>query len=603
MSIAPSKRAGSAIAARCVMIVLMFLTGTGSVCPKKAAGADLPGPLPTGRPSAEILRQGERMYREGILPSGKPFNAIVKGDIAVTGISFTCVSCHQRSGIGSFEGGVYTPPTTGAYLFREQKGLFKGAIYKGAEQSKKYSRVPPLRPPYTDESLARVLRSGVDPTGRTLSDVMPRYLLRDNDMAILIDYLKSLSAHFSPGVTDTTIRFATVISDRVTLEKRAVFLKSLEKVIAYKNNQMKYYQTKIGGRSGRMAETMLISRETAYKNLSLSIWELRGPPETWRIQLEEYSRRDPVFALLSGITNGEWRPIHQFCEENRIPCLFPITDYPVISESAWYTLYFSKGLFLEGETAARYLNTTNTSLKNKGVLQIIRDSPESKALSEGFRQTWQSLGHKAPVTVTLKGEKLTEASLQKLLTKEKPAVLVIWDGSNSTTSLDHLDTSKHRPAMVIVSSTYTGNEIYALPEQIRDFVYITYPFRLPQDEVRYTDITESFMGTRPVSHQAQIIQKQIYAAYLVLSQALTEMNGEYYRDNLLDVIGMGMNSMMSSGMTMGAIGIVEPDSTFPLYERFSFGPGQRYASKGCYIVQLTHGPAPHLVKKSGWVIH
>jgi hypothetical protein len=39
------------------------------------------------------------------------------------------------------------------------------------------------------------------------------------------------------------------------------------------------------------------------------------------------------------------------------------------------------------------------------------------------------------------------------------------------------------------------------------------------------------------------------------------------------------------------------------YERLSFGPGQRYASKGCYIVQLTPGPNPAVVKKSAWVIH
>ena len=39
------------------------------------------------------------------------------------------------------------------------------------------------------------------------------------------------------------------------------------------------------------------------------------------------------------------------------------------------------------------------------------------------------------------------------------------------------------------------------------------------------------------------------------------------------------------------------------YERLSFGPGQRYAAKGCYIVQLTHGANPALVKKSDWVIH
>ena len=64
-----------------------------------------------------------------------------------------------------------------------------------------------------------------------------------------------------------------------------------------------------------------------------------------------------------------------------------------------------------------------------------------------------------------------------------------------------------------------------------------------------------------------------------------DMKGNYYRDNFLDVIGM------------------MDDLEVPLYERLSFGPGQRYASKGCYIVQLSKGEKPELVKKSDWVIH
>jgi len=39
------------------------------------------------------------------------------------------------------------------------------------------------------------------------------------------------------------------------------------------------------------------------------------------------------------------------------------------------------------------------------------------------------------------------------------------------------------------------------------------------------------------------------------------------------------------------------------FERISFGPGQRYASKGCFIVQVSKGAKPELVRKSDWVIH
>ncbi len=51
---------------------------------------------------------------------------------------------------------------------------------------------------------------------------------------------------------------------------------------------------------------------------------------------------------------------------------------------------------------------------------------------------------------------------------------------------------------------------------------------------------------------------------------------------------------------MGMEGKAE-DETYPLYERLSFEPGQRYASKGCFIIQLTRGLRPELIRKSDWV--
>jgi hypothetical protein len=81
------------------------------------------------------------------------------------------------------------------------------------------------------------------------------------------------------------------------------------------------------------------------------------------------------------------------------------------------------------------------------------------------------------------------------------------------------------------------------------------------------------------------VDQQTFALSELMNMAIMEIKGNYYRDNLLDVIGMSM------------------DRVVPLYERLSFGPGQRYASKGCYIVKLAGTDKPELVKLSDWVIH
>ena len=89
----------------------------------------------------------------------------------------------------------------------------------------------PKRPAYTDETLADAIRDGADPDGREFLGVMPRYSFGERDMAILIAYLKSLSKDPSPGVTETTVRFATVITEEVSRKERDEMLVPLERYL------------------------------------------------------------------------------------------------------------------------------------------------------------------------------------------------------------------------------------------------------------------------------------------------------------------------------------------------------------------------------------
>ena len=514
--------------------------------------------------------------------------AFVKGDLPVSGTAFSCVSCHMRSGLGSVEGGVFTPPTNGAFLFQPFRILFKGL-------EQKYFPFPDRRPAYNDASLAEVIRSGKSPAGSLLNDVMPRYMLEDEDISVLVTYLKYLSAQFSPGVTNTTLSFATVITDDVSPEARAAMLAPLQQYIIIKNAQSSAYQKPSGRKSRLMAENMLVSKELSTRNMTLSTWVLKGRPESWRSQLDEYYRKEPVFALLGGITNGEWRVIHKFSEDKHVPCLFPQTDFPVISGTDWYTLYPSKGYFQEGEAAARYLNGRGDITADRQIVQIVRDSLEGKALSAGFEQTWQEMERRAPVTYRLKaGEKTAKSFIERLLAKEKPAAIILWDGSDARSTLETLSSFPQKPKLVFVSSRYLGKHIRTLPEHSRDFTYITYPYSFNKTVIRSSmgsisveddskwSISLKDIPLQDIAHNASDISSSITK---LVTMALMDLRGNYYSDNFFDVLGMISD---------------QPSQT---YARLSFGPGQRYASKGCYVVQLTKGPNPELVRKSSWVIH
>ena len=531
-----------------------------------------------GLTRAEALELGERMYREGILPSGEPMRAFVQQDIEVDGTMFSCQSCHVRSGMGSTEGTVITYPTCGSWLYKP----LQGAEMKPESQARVPARLdpPPFRPAYTDESLARAIRRGKDPNDRVLNYVMPRYLVGGTDLDILVYYLKNLSATFSPGVDDTTIRFATVIGPDVDEVDRQAMLGPLEAHVRDHNSQTRHDERRARGGPFYKEEKF-----APYRRYSLSVWELDGSPESWPEQLEAFYRNEPVFALLGGITTGEWAPIHEFCEQNQIPSLLPVTDFPVISDSDWYTLYFSKGYFKEGETAARFIRREPAIPAGAPVLQVVRDLPASREAARGFSSARATMGLDPPAEVMLDADaKPDPAFWKELASSHEGAVLMLWlDG----TDLAAVEALGEKPEAVFVSSRLMGEELFSLPETLRDLTWITHPRSFAEDEVRSRLATESWLRAKKLDVTNFEIQAKMYFLGWTLAPMVKMMRDDFYRDYFFDIVDMMRDQYYS----------------IAVYPRLSFGPGQRYASKGCYIVRLSDGDEPTLEKVSDWVVH
>jgi len=553
-----------------------------------AAGND---PSVPGLSREETLRLGERIYRDGILPSGEPLTAVVQGNIPVVGTMFSCVSCHLRSGLGSFEGEVLTPPTNGDILYqpwdshRETAKLRKGTMEGTSKQRKRtlfyLTKMGefPSRPAYTDETLADAIREGADPEGRDFIGVMPRYPFGDRDMAILIAYLKSLSKDPSPGVTETTVRFATVIAGEVSRKERDALLIPLDRYIRiYNGHLLRQTRKGIGARADEGVRR--IPPDPERRKVSLVVWELKGPPETWRGQLEEHYRKEPVFALLSGITTKEWRPVHEFCEENAIPSLFPITDLPVVSETDWYTLYFSKGFYQEGEAAARHLARTEAPVSGGPVVQLYPDTEEGRAFASGFRDAWSESG-RGPLAERAipAGTAVTREYIEAATGKEPRTVLVLWTGAEAYPALEAM--TGGGASTIYMSASLLREGLLAVPEPLRDKTFITYPYGLTE-----TGPGMIFpKGKVPPQITDRRVPGKAEAIYPVLTEIFGFLESNYFRDYMFDIVDASMLVVASP------------------FERITFGPGQRYASKGCYIVQLSKGERPELVRKSDWVIH
>jgi len=524
--------------------------------------------------------QGWRMYHEGINPDGEPMMATVQGDIPVDGTMFTCGSCHLRGGLGSLEGSVITLPTNWGYLSRPLVGAEMSADAR--ERLPDELKQGEFRPAYDDKTLARAIRLGKDPNGRVFDLVMPRYALDKQEMNTLIGYLKRLSAEFSPGVSDTTLNFATVIAGDVSKSDKDAMLAVLQAHVRDHNSQVRHEDER-----KRRGPFYKQEKWDPYRRWQLDVWQLDGPPGSWPEQLAEHYAKQPVFALIGGISDGEWRPIHDFCEQHEIPSLFPVTELPVISETDWYTIYFSKGAYQEGEAAARYLRRAEEELKRAPIVQIYHDTPTGQALALGFRETRELMRMPAPAEHVLSGRKaLTPKRLAKIAAQHPGSAVALWIGPDDLGALTAFE-GEAPPPVVFLSDSLLGAAVTSVPEYVRGFTLITHPTAFSRDKARTRLAIERWLEIREIPITNYEIQAKMYFVGWNLAGQVKMMRDEFYRDHFLDITDM----------------MRDQDYAVGVYERLSFGPGQRYASKGCYLTELSAGPQPSLEKKSGWVIH
>src|ERR1700722_3422646 len=231
---------------------------------------------------------GESIYLRGVLGSGAPLEGIRPDAPKASGTEVACVNCHQRSGLGTSEGynlNITIPPITGLYLFHARGATSNEAILPYVEW------MHGNRDPYTEATLARAIREGVDSQGRPLHPLMPRFTLSDADMASLIDYLKQLGARPAPGVTDSVLHFATIITPDTDPARRRAMLAVMDQYFADKNvfplGNSRNMRT-----SGKTeyAKSMFMS----HRQWQLHAWELTGSASTWQAQLDKLVARQPV---------------------------------------------------------------------------------------------------------------------------------------------------------------------------------------------------------------------------------------------------------------------------------------------------------------------
>ncbi len=529
------------------------------------------------------------------MPDGRPLIGVAQANVRREGASAACEGCHRRSGYGISEGALQIRSITGPALFGEQaaRPLDAAAVppiarpvpvdstdaSRAAAASLRNARLAAFtgtrqRPPYDDASLARALRNGIDVTGREMDPGMPRYALDDGEMSALVAYLRTLSAQSAPGITEEQVHFATVIQPGVDATKRRAMLDILQSYIEDRNAGLRA--------EARRERAGLVRLGRTYREWVLHVWDLSGGSDTWGGQLEALYTRQPVFALIGGLGNTSWLPIHEFSERFKVPCVLPQTELPVVENFGYYTVYLSKGITLEAKALAKFLEVQD---EPGTVIQVFRRGEPGAVAADAFRKEWKDLAGRDLQERVLEASPL-KSFWQALATESPRATLILWLSPPDLAETQALTGPGSQVRAIYLSSTLTEGTRTDLAAGGDDRVRWVYPQDLPQTRETRLRPVKVWLQSKGIAPGDEKVQMNAYLAVTVTTAVMSHGMDAFSREFLLERIEHRMGNAYETS----------------IYPHPTLGPGQRYASKGAYIVQAGGPDDRQLKALSAWIV-
>jgi hypothetical protein len=272
-------------------------TASVSASASASASASIPQPAP------EAIDAGRRLFRNGQGRSDSELIGQISRGVDLAGAAAACVKCHGSDGGGNREAGLIAPSLRWEVLTRPRPASGNG-----------FGRAA-----YTESSLLQAIRTGVDPSGRTLSAAMPRFLLGPRDAADLMAYLRVLGSadDVRPGVHAERVVFgaALPLSGPQAARGRAV-RQAIEACFARADREGSVYGRKVVLEAVDSASDRAVAELEALRLRTIALlapWWL-GPELPEAMQPIRAGHEDwPVLAPLwpQPFGNGQWPAVYE----------------------------------------------------------------------------------------------------------------------------------------------------------------------------------------------------------------------------------------------------------------------------------------------------
>jgi len=183
-----------------------------------------------------------------------------------------------------------------------------------------------------------------------------------------------------------------------------------------------------------------------------------------------------VLAVISGLGGSNWAPVHEFCENESLPCLFPNVEVPVDASRDFYSLYLSKGVLLEAELIANRVRESGSDKPAQMVHQIYRADDSGESGAQALAAALKLHGIKVLNHVIARGS-ADEGVTDALREVAGADALVLWLRPPDVAALGSPPPAR---TAVFMSGLIGGLEHSPLPSGWRERTQLAYPFDPPE---------------------------------------------------------------------------------------------------------------------------
>jgi ABC-type branched-subunit amino acid transport system substrate-binding protein len=476
-------------------------------------------------------KRGKQLYLKGESSEGaSDIRAFLGGDkLELPATTFPCSNCHGLRGQGTQEGGLQPPPINWETLIAPHTS----ALTRRA------------RPPYTEATLARAIKLGIDPTNAPLHPGMPQYDLTPAQMADLISYLKKLGkeADADPGLDDKRIKIGAALPLSGALAQVGEDIKAtLTAYFASINAQ--------GGLYGRQ--------------LDLVVADSRGEPAGTLEATERLVEREGVFALVGSFEASGSEATNDYLKRAEVALVGPVTLSPRLTVPPNPLVFYLLPTF--GDQARALVDFAAAKFKERTprVAIISTDNEFDADALNGVKTQAKLYPLEIVSEQTYTRGNFPVESLVAMIAQKKPDGIFFFGNADQFAQLTRAMEAAKVSAAIFSSVVMIGHGAFNAPAPLAPQIFLAYPAALPGQD----DFTEfvNVMQKGGVKLSSPAFQSVAYGAAKTFVEATKLSGRQLSRSALLTSL-----ERLSDFKT----GVVPP---------LTFGPNRRVGASGCYIV-------------------